>query len=104
MNRSTDPAPPMQSASPRSPMMNWLPIAGDFREDLHAALARATPADGLEGLASLAGHRLGFLETVQLDRALGRIGLKDATGFQALRLAILASSTVDHLSPAIRVA
>ena len=85
-------------------MMNWLPIAGNFREDLRAALAREKPTDALEGLASLAAHRLGFLETVQLDRALARLGLKDAPGFQPVRLAILASSTVDHLPPAIRVA
>src|SRR5271169_1243369 len=104
MNRSTDPVPPMQSASPRSPVMNWLPIAGDFREDLRAALARGKPTDGLEGLASLAAHRLSFLETIQLDRALARLGVKDAPGFQPVRLAILASSTVDHLPPAIRVA
>ena len=94
----------MQSASPASPMMNWLPIAGDFREDLRAALARSTPEDRLEGLASLAGHRLGFVETIQLDRALARLGIKEAAGFQPVRLTILASSTVDHLAPAIRVA
>src|ERR1700733_6860313 len=93
-----------QSASPRSPMMNWLPVARDFREDLRAALAQAKPTDALEGLASLAACRLGFLETVQLDRALARLNLKEATGFQPVRLAILASSTVDHLPPAIRVA
>src|ERR1700733_14502120 len=93
-----------QSASPRSPMMNWLPVARDFREDLRAALAQAKPTDALEGLASLAACRLGFLETVQLDRALARLGLKEAPGFQPVRLAILASSTVDHLPPAIRVA
>ena len=64
----------MQAAAPRSPMMNWLPIARDFREDLRAALARAKPTDGLDGLASLAACRLGFLETIQLDRALGATG------------------------------
>ncbi len=85
-------------------MMNWLPIAPDFREDLRAALAQAKPTDALEGLALLAACRLGFLETVQLDRALARLELKDASGFQPIRLAILASSTVDHLAPAIRVA
>ena len=78
-------------------MMNWLPIARDFRADLRAALDRAKLTDGLEDLASLAAHRLGFLETVQLDRALARLGLKEAPGFQPVRLAILASSTVDHL-------
>ena len=94
----------MQSASPRSPMMNWLPTAPDFREDLRAAMAQAKPAEGLEALAALAAHRLSFLETVQLDRAFERLGLKQAPGFQTVRLAILASSTVDHLPPAIRVA
>jgi FkbH-like protein len=84
--------------------MNWLPIARDFREDLRAALDSAKPAYCLENLASLAAYRLGFLETVQLDRALARLGLKEAPGFTPIRLAVLGSSTVDHLSPAIRVA
>jgi len=85
-------------------MMSWLPVACDFRGDLRAALDGAKPTECLESLASLAACRLGFLETVQLDRALGRLGLKEAPGFLPIRLAILASSTVDHLSPAIRVA
>ncbi len=85
-------------------MMSWLPIAPEFRGGLRAAMDRASPAECLESLASLAACRLGFLETVQLDRALGRLGLKEATGFSAVRLALLASSTVDHLPPAIRVA
>jgi predicted enzyme involved in methoxymalonyl-ACP biosynthesis len=94
----------MQDAGPRGPTMNWLPVARDFREDLRAALAHAEPTDGLEALSALAAHRLSFLETIQLDRALARLGVKEAPGFQAVRLAILASSTVDHLPPAIRVA
>jgi FkbH-like protein len=93
-----------QTASPRSPILSWLPVAGDFRGDLRAALDQAKRGDALEGLAALAAHRLGFLETVQLDRALARLDLKEARGFQSVRLAILASSTVDHLPPAIRVA
>ncbi|HEY1980835.1 MAG TPA: HAD-IIIC family phosphatase [Xanthobacteraceae bacterium] len=55
-------------------------------------------------MASLAAYRLGFLETVQLERALGRLGLEKAPDFSSIRLAVLASSTVDQLSPAIRVA
>ncbi len=94
----------LQGASPRSPIMSWLPIAADFRGDLRAALDPAKPSDGLERLAGVAAHRLGFLETVQLDRALARLDLKDAPGFQPIRVAILASSTIDHLPPAIRVA
>jgi FkbH-like protein len=85
-------------------MMSWLPVAPDFRGDLRATLKTANPTDCLESLASLAAYRLGFLETVQLDGALGRLGLKEAPGFLPIRLAVLASSTVDHLAPAIRVA
>ena len=86
-------------------MMDWLPIAGDFRADLRAALDNNTkPIDCIESLASLATHRLGFLETIQLDRALARLRLSEAPGFLRIRLAVLASGTVDHLLPAIRVA
>jgi FkbH-like protein len=88
---------PMQTNA----MMAWLPIAPCFRTDLRAAL---DSPDGLENLASLAQYRLSFLETLQLDRALGRVTREEAAGFFAVRLGILASSTVDHLLPAIRVA
>src|SRR6266849_1069744 len=100
----TDPVVPMRSAAPRCPIMTWLPIAPDFRSDLRAALDTPRPTECLERLASLASFRLGFLEMVQLDRALGRLGVKEAPGFLPIRLAVLASSTVDHLLPAIRVA
>jgi FkbH-like protein len=84
--------------------MSWLPIPGDFRADLRAALDQPQPTDGCERLSALAAHRLGFLETVQVDKALARLNLKEAPGFQPVKLAILSSSTVDHLPPAIRVA
>jgi FkbH-like protein len=93
----------MQS-TPRCPVMSWLPIAPDFRGDLRAAMDIAEPTECLERLGSLAAYQLGFLETIQLDRALNRLGLKEANGYLPIRLAVLASSTVDHLSPAIRVA
>jgi FkbH-like protein len=89
---------------PRSPTMSWLPPARCFGGDLRAALETAEPKERLEKLASLAACRLGFLETVQLDRALGQLGLKEAPGFSSTRLAILGSATIDHLAPAIRVA
>jgi FkbH-like protein len=92
------------SVPPRSPTMNWLPLTPDFRGDLRAALETAKPTERLEKLASLAAYRLGFLETIQLDRAFGQLALKQAPGFSPIRLAVLGSSTVDHLAPAIRVA
>ena len=85
-------------------MLDWLPAPPDFRGSLRLALEPS--ADRLEKLAALAQHRLGFLETIQLDRALGAAPA-DSTpqqGFSSVCLAILASSTVDHLVPAIRVA
>src|SRR5262249_6542064 len=105
LNRSpTNPVVPMQSTTLHSPTMSWLPIARDFRTDLRAALDADEPTDCFENLAALASYRLGFLETVQLDRALGQLDLKEAPGFLPVRLAVLASSATDHLAPAIRVA
>src|SRR6266446_3326479 len=95
---------PMQSTAPHCSTMSWLPIAPDFRGDLRAALDAGILTDCLEKLASLAAYRLGFLETVQLDRALSQLDLKEAPGFLPIRLAVLGSSTIDQLSPAIRVA
>jgi FkbH-like protein len=95
----------MQSDTPRRPtMMGWLPAPTDFRGDLDAALEAPHPVERLEKLASLAQCRLGFLETIQLDRALGRFAVEPISGFSPVRLAILGSATVDHLVPAIRVA
>jgi FkbH-like protein len=85
------------------PTMSWLPIAPDFRVDLGVALKSPDPTDRLEKLASLAQHRLGYLETLQLDRTLGQLTLEPVSGFAIVRLAVLASSTVNHLLPAIRV-
>ena len=94
----------MQSTIPHYPMLSWLPNASNFRRDLRAAMDIATPIECLEKLASLATYRLGFLETVQLDRALDRLDLKEAQGFLPIRLAVLGSSTTDHLLPAICIA
>jgi FkbH-like protein len=82
-------------------MMDWLPVPPNFRGSLRLALESSS--DCLEKLAALAQHRLGFLETIQLDRALGSVFAESAQGFSSVRLAILASATVDHLAPAIRV-
>lgn len=62
-----------------------------------SALPRA--GGRIEDLQAVAGHNLDFLRTTQLDRRLA-----GASGdFPVLRLAVLASSTVDHLLPALRV-
>ena len=81
--------------------MDWLPAPQDFRGCLRLALEPSP--DRVEKLAALAQHRLSFLEMIQLDRALGSAGAEPPRGFSSVRLAILASATVDHLLPAIRV-
>lgn len=82
-------------------MMDWLPAPRDFRGCLR--LAQQSSADRVERLAALAQHRLSLLETIQLDRALGPVCAESPPGFSFARLAVLASATVDHLVPAIRV-
>jgi FkbH-like protein len=83
-------------------MMDWLPASRDFRGCLCSALE--SPVDRWEKLAALAQHRLGYLETIQLNRALGLVSGESAENLSRVRLAILASATVDHLVPSIRVA
>ncbi len=84
--------------------MYWLPETARFRDDLRQALDAAEPAQRLEQLTALAQYRLGFLETIQLDHAIGRGPPEGVPGFSSIRLAILGSSTMEHLVPAIRVA
>ena len=70
----------MPSTAPHSPMLSWLSIARDFRGELRAVLDSPNPGDCLEKLAPLAAYRFGFLETVQLERALGRLGFEEEQG------------------------
>ncbi len=81
--------------------MDWLPVPQDFRGSLRMALASV---DCLERLAVLAQHRLSFLETIQLDRAIDNHRTEPDQKIPKIRLAVLASATVDHLAPSIRVA
>ena len=78
--------------------------AAGFERGLQSALALPDPDQRLEKLAGLAQHRLSFLETIQVDNALRTSTAASAAGFSWVRLALLASSTIDHLLPAIRVA
>ncbi len=84
--------------------LSWLPPAADFRADLRAALDEANPAGSLERLGQLSRHRLGYLETLQLDRPLDRLVIEPPQGWEPIRLALAGSATLDHLRPGIRVA
>ncbi len=83
------------------PELSWLPSRSDWRDAL-----RGANVPEWEDLVSLANSRIGLAETLQLDRKLrGSYGDSPPAGLATtpIRLGILASSTMDHLLPAIRV-
>ena len=89
----------------RPPLLDWLPTRPDWDEALRNPDLAADRA-GWECLVSLANQRLDHLQTVRLDRRLKKLfpsappaGIPNG----AVRLSILASSTVDHLLPGLRV-
>jgi hypothetical protein len=88
--------------------MHWLPSPADFRQSLKSALEADETERRLEKLSAVAQLRLGLVETIQVDNALKTVAKETASGsvagFPRVRLAVLASSTIDHLLPAIRVA
>jgi FkbH-like protein len=88
----------------RTPISHWLPVAPNFRRDLRAALKLKDPVDCLEQVALLAKYRLDFQEMLQLGTALDQVNLNANHPLVSIRMAILASSTIDHLRRAIRVA
>jgi FkbH-like protein len=91
--------------------LSWLPVHADLSAEISSAKRMADPVDRLAMAMRLAGYRRDFTATGRLDK-LAAEGLADSTaeprlpdlGLAPLRLAILASHTVDHLVPAIRVA
>ena len=81
------------------------PVAADFSARLKSALANEDDFVRLDALKSLAGMVPGYVETIQLDRALSRMpqAAIDAR-LTRLRLALLSSVTVGQLAPGLRVA
>jgi hypothetical protein len=89
----------------------WLPVHDDLGAALRDARAERDLRRRLRKLADLANHRRDFVATEKLGRYLSEClrqdGAEAATSEARLspcRLAILASHSVDHLVPAIRVA
>ena len=84
--------------------LHWLPAQSDWSAALKSI--DATDAASWERLQALANARLDFLSTNSLDRALGRlIGRQppDRLATKPVRLAVLSTSTMDHLLPGLRV-
>lgn len=84
--------------------MYWLPEIPDWSERLRAA-AESGRCDW-PSLAALANARLGFIETLRLDKVAAKLSggaLPESAVGKPIRLAVLGSSTVEHLLPGLRV-
>lgn len=79
----------------------WLPAAENIAERIRQL--RADPTPRWSELVALANCRLDFVQTNQLDRALQRSRAEDGP-IGRRKLALLSSSTVNHLLPGCRVA
>src|SRR5262245_48570411 len=84
--------------------MNWLPVHRDFSRALQEIADRGKDSDLLDRLSALARHTLGYLETIQLDNTLRRLRPRCEKDASVVRIALVASMTVDHLAPALRIA
>lgn len=83
--------------------MDWLPAIDNFRQSLRTAESCQQVHERIHKLAWLAGHKLGFVETLQLDRAISESDSVGAEGFTRLRAVLIGSATLQHLIPGIRV-
>ncbi|MBF6623425.1 MAG: methoxymalonyl-ACP biosynthesis protein, partial [Pseudomonas stutzeri] len=88
----------------------WLAEHPDLSAAIGEVKREPDPLARLEATTRLANYRRDFTLATRLDR-LASEGLQAVTngeasvaGLQPLRIALLASHTVDHLVPAIRVA
>ncbi|MBD8602560.1 HAD-IIIC family phosphatase [Pseudomonas sp. CFBP 8771] len=89
----------------------WLAQHPDLGAAISHAKSLSDPLARLYETARLAAYRRDFTQTLRLDRLaqqgielLVGEGEQTVPGFTALRMAVLASHTVDHLLPGIRVA
>ncbi|MEA2998570.1 MAG: hypothetical protein QOK17_403 [Sphingomonadales bacterium] len=88
----------------RFPDLDWLPRNPAWTDDFKAATSHGKPDIG--ELQRLANHCLDFLKTNRFGNYLARAfdGTPDGLSARPVRLALLGSSTLDYLQPAIRVA
>ena len=88
--------------------LDWLPPkCEDWSARLRAITAAPDPAARWTECVALSRYRIDFLETAKLDREMQRLHvsglLQPDAARPSLRLALLASSTVQHLIPGLRV-
>lgn len=87
-----------------SPALYWLPAAGDFDTALRdLPNADHSAEQRFAALQGLANRRLDFMQTRRLDRVVKDLADRLPPTVPRLRLALIGSSTLDHLAPSIRV-
>jgi FkbH-like protein len=86
----------------------WLAPPADIKDQLRRLAASDPPP--WSDLLQLANSRLDFVQTLRIDKILQRAllappteGAAGAPGLRRMKMAVLSSSTVDHLLPALRV-
>jgi FkbH-like protein len=87
-----------------APQLHWLPSLLNWTERLKQL--DSNDANAWEELVALSGCKIDLVDTMRLDRKLTQLfgkGAPQAVGTKPVRMAFLASSTVDHLKPAMRV-
>ncbi len=84
--------------------MGWLGPSADVNAEVRTAAATGTAT--FTELVRLANLRLDFAQTNRLDKTLQKVQVRICAehGPRTLKLAVLSSSTVDHLLPGLRVA
>ncbi len=84
------------------PSLYWLPHPKDFRTAAKSLKSARLPSAWAQATA-IANHNLDFVQTNMLDQIVQSLGAL-AGPIKTIRLAILASCTVRHLHPALRIA
>ena len=101
------PPPPRPTRSAAARRLRWLPQLEDWNAQIAEIERRHVgDADAWNAVLALARHDLDFVRTTRLDKSIVRLfsdGQPAGLDTPPVRLAILGSSTVDHLLPAIRV-
>jgi len=87
------------------PDLHWLPRHADLRGTVTRMKGQADVAPEALGeqLARLANHRMDYLETLSVDRLVRSTLCETPAGWPEVRLALLGSSSVEHLLPPITV-
>ena len=87
--------------------LSWLPECPDWPQRFEALPAAVDQAAQWAEIVLLANAKLDFVQTTRLDRSAQRLLNHESMATQGvtpLRLALLGSSTLKHLVPAVRVA